>query len=528
MPKFKLKYNEEFSEPVLGIDWNSSSNKILIVYGTESSIVLELKTSNWETVSSGKLVVEQKLKGIALHDNSSYALLVFAKKSIVVNLSDYSIYRELEREDGFLNGGFAEEDTIYLTIPAVSGSVDWSFWNYNTNSFQEYELERYGNYGRGAIIHPSKKLIGACWGAYQSGFLIHHALPENNRLKYFNFGENECSRSEYEAYYPSFNAKGDKIAFIVNPYLGDQDNFEKLCVYDIENQTKELLEIQLTNTQEESVLKTYFMGQSDFILLNKTCAIDVVDFESKEIERIVDKKADCMSANIYTNEFAFSEGKILSVYTISNKREDTVYNNNASIEYAASFISNHFEKLRIAGDKEIKFYTAISGTDEIPKLYVKFGFEKAVYRLDTKEIIEEKLTESTKEEISSWFNLNQETELSKWKQNNVNKKKTILKLKNGSPIEIFSGKRSMEQSPNIRIYYENSDWMIDIDEIKERESLPEPINKIVNNWIDLNYKEIKKPWDNTFDNYGSNAKELVMETLNTKSNFWDKLKNFWS
>jgi hypothetical protein len=55
----------------------------------------------------------------------------------------------------------------------------------------------------------------------------------------------------------------------------------------------------------------------------------------------------------------------------------------------------------------------------------------------------------------------------------------------------------MEQYPNIRIYCENSDWMINVEDRVERESLPEPIKEIVNNWIDINYQEIIEPWKNS-------------------------------
>ncbi|CAA9201270.1 hypothetical protein FLA105534_03506 [Flavobacterium bizetiae] len=531
MQEFKIKYEQESPEPILGIDWNLYSNRILIAYRVESSIVLEIKTSSLEIVSSGKLKIGDKLKKIALNDNTTYALLVFEKKSVIVRLSDYSIFCQLERNDGFLDGAFAEKNTVYLTIPASSGSVDWSFWDYVNNDFQEYELERYEHYGRGAVLHPSKKLIGACWSAYQSGFLIHSAVPENKRLKYFNFGENECSRSEYEASCPSFNTDGDKIAFIVNPYLGGQENIEKLCIYDIENQSSALIEIPLPDFKNESVLNTYFMGQSEFVLLHKRSTIDIVELESKVNHQIINREIEYLSVNPYTNQFVVSESKKLSVYSFLNKESDDFnYSILSAVDYASSFVSNHINKLKVAGDKEVHIHAAISNTDEIPKVYVKFGFERAIYRLDSKEIIEEKLSESTKLEVTNWFDLNQETQLFKWKENNNEKKKTILKSKNNSLIEIFSGQRAMEQYPNIRIYYENSNWMVDVEDIKERESLPEAINEIANNWIDLNYIEIIKPWKNTADDNNLNlvTEGSLVQPMSKKSSFWVTLKNLWS
>lgn len=531
MINFKVKYNESFDEPILGIDWNSNANRILIARGNQNSLTLELKNSEGLTQKKGTLNIDGKLKDISLNESLIHALLIFDQRAILLNLQDFSINCEIERKDGFLDGTFANEELVYLKIPASSGSVDWSIWDIKNNDFQEYELERYDHYGRGAVMHPSKKLIGACWSAYQSGFLIHTTTPENNRLQYFDFGDNECSRSEYEAFAPSFNSRGDKIAFVVNPYLGGQKNIEKLCVYEIENQTQPVSEIELTDSEKESVKETFFIHQDDFILLNKTSSIDLVNLNTLETERILLNKIDRISVNTITGEFIVSNGMDLAIYAIKNKNQSDINRNNeGSIEFANSFISKHSKKLKIAGDEEIHFGTSISNTNEIPKVYVKFGFEKAIYRLDTKEVIEEKLSAKTKIEVDNWFNTNQESQLSKWKENNKSKKVTILKTEDDSLIEIFSGQRAAEPYPNVRVYFKNSDWMINVDESKERESLPDEIKVIVNNWIDKNYKEIIMPWEETFANngYESMANTAQPETEENKSNFWSKLKSWWS
>lgn len=484
----------EFPHPVLGLDWNLVSDQILIAAGTESVLTLELRTAKGEMIATGSLPVEGKPGSIALNDTATLALLVFDHQSLIVRLSDYTVYRQLEREVGFLGGGFAEEGRIYLTIPAPSGSVDWSFWDYEKNHYQEYELERYDHYGRGAVMHPGKKLIGACWNAYQSGFLIHSAIPENKRLKYFDFGDEECSRPEYEAFAPSFNLKGDKLAFVVNPYLGWHQNIEKLVVYDIADQAKALLEVELADSEEESVIRTYFTGNDELILLHKTAGLDVVEFGSQKITRLLDKRADCIAVNPYTCKVVVSYGNTVSVYGLYGETEPVAYTNNAAVEYANTFISDHSDKLTIAGDQEVMIYAAVSNLNEIPKVYVKFGFENAVFRLDTGKQLEGHLEPSTQLEVDRWFNLNAEEEREKWQQNNGHKKKTVLHADNGSLIEIFSGKRAMDMHANIRVYYENRDFSIDLENDGGKESLPEAIRQQVNDWIDLNYEELTAAW----------------------------------
>jgi WD40 repeat protein len=516
----RLKYKESFGEPIVGLDWNLYSDRILIVRGTDTSVILEVKTPEGITEVKGTLNTDGRLQDTSLCDSTNSALLVFEKRAVVINLQDFSVYRELEREDGFLEGGFADEDTVYITIPAMSGCVDWSFWNIKDNSFQEYELERYDHYGRGAVIHPGKKLIGACWNAYESGFLIHSVTPYKNRLRYFDFGDDECSRSEYEAFAPSFNTIGNKIAFVVNPYSGYQNNIEKLCVYDIENQKTPLHEIELTDYEKESVKETFFIGQDEFIILSKTRSVDIVDLRLLKTERIIDNEIDCIAVNSATGQFVTSTGKDLNIYSIEDKKKSEAdYNNRSSIEFADSFIARHSEKLKIAGDEEIQFYTGISDTDEIPKLYVKFGYERAIYRLDTKDVIEERLSASTKTEVDNWFRLNQENKLSQWRENNGIKKMTVLKSEDGCPIEIFSGQRAMELYPNVRVYYKNSDWMINVDDPKERELLPEEIKGKVNRWIDENYQKITEPW--------SDSSEKELETSVIQSQNREKRSGFW-
>ena len=349
---FRLIYSEQYESDILAIDWNQTCNIVLVAYRKEEFLTLELKsTSDWSTLSKGRISNGEKLINVVLQDNSEFALLLFEKQAILINLSDYSFYKSIERQEGFLTGSFGEEDIIHFSIPASSGSVDWAIWNYQTGNFQEYELERYDHYGRGAILHPSKKLIGACWNAYESGFLIHLAHPENKRLKYFDFSDNQCNRPEYEAFAPSFNYEGDKIAFVVNPYLGGRKNIEKLCCYNISEQVNSLLEVELTDSKKETVRETHFLGDSQYILLNKSRAIDIIDFETGRKSRLVNHKIDNLSVNCINSKLIFSVKRNLKVLEIIGQRKAEP-TRESRMGFTNAFISRFYNNLKIVGDEE--------------------------------------------------------------------------------------------------------------------------------------------------------------------------------
>lgn len=527
---FKIKYVLKYQEPILDLDWNAESDKILIAYGNEKAIQLELKNPEGSTEIKGSLKTESKLKSLSLN-GSNHALLIFKQKAIVVDLQNFSITNEIKRKEGFIDGTFSHGDTIHLKIPAPSNSIDWCIWNIKSNDFQEYQLERFDHYGRGAVLHPSQKLIGACWSAYNCGFLIHTTSPVNNRLQYFDFGDKECSRPEYEAYAPSFNNRGNYIAFVVNPYVGGQKNVEKLCVYDIENQTTPITEIKLTDVEREFVKETFFILQDQFIFLHKSESLQIINLKTFKTKKILTEKVDSISVNKHTGNFVVAKGPELHIFTNDTPIKTVPNLNEKEYEdFANTFISKHKSKLRIAGDEEVHFRTAISNKDEIPKVYVEFGFEKAIYRLDTKEVIKEKLSLKSKQKVDVWFDKNQETQLSRWFKNNSTKKITKLKTKDGLLIEIFSGKKSIENFPNVRVYFRNSEWMLNLNNSIERESLPQEINEIVNKWIEVNYLEITEPWKENHSKIKRSSKADLPQSENgkRKSTFWSTLKNWWS
>ena len=495
--KFVIEYEEEFNGEVLSLDWNVTLNQVLIVIKSNSNLKLEIRdTKDWTIKTKGIIATNGNLKSASLHDNSELALLVFETSVILLSLTDYRIKKQIHREDGFLKGGFMNAGVAYVIIPALAGSVDWSYWNYEESNFQEYELERYGHYGRGAVLHPSRKLIGSCWSAYASGLLLHFAIPENGRLQYFNLGDEECYRTEYEAFAPSFNPEGDKFAFIVNPYNSGAMNIEKLCIYDLFNQQSPMFEIQLTHYREESVRETFFLGDNEYILLRKTCAVDIVDLIEMKVYRVTDNDINCIATNSNSKQFMVSIGNKIRIYHFCDSTNNVINNTDAnSLRIADIFISNYSSCLKIASDEIIHISTAISALHEIPKVYVKYGFEKAEYRLDTKEVIKETLSDNTKHEVNTWFALNQKNQLSQWKENNKYKQRFQLLTPNNEVIEIFSGKRSLEPYPNIRVYYQNYEWMIDIEKKAEIDLLPVIIREQIRNWIDTNYKEIIRPWE---------------------------------
>src|SRR6266567_257679 len=106
------------------------------------------------------------------------------------------------------NGGFFPVTNCAWTLPlSSSGSVDWGVWEYQHDTYHEYELERYDHYGRGAALHPSGLLIGALWNAYACGYLIHSVQEvADGVLGYYE--QPTAKRTEYENYAPAFSPDG--------------------------------------------------------------------------------------------------------------------------------------------------------------------------------------------------------------------------------------------------------------------------------------------------------------------------------
>ena len=484
-------HQETYDAAVQALSWDVSGRVLLIVWGTDDKSHLEIiNTQTWTSQVKGELVSKGKLQSATLNEGDALVLLVFEKEALLLNLPDFTIRYSIKREDGFLGGDFGEAGNIHFTISASSGSVDWSIWKPETNESQDYELERYDHYGRGAVLHPSKKLIGACWSAYSCGFLIHTTEPKNKRLYYFDFDEEGCDRSEYEAHAPAFNFRGDKFAFVVNPYLGGEVNIEKLCWYDISNPKAALKEADLTDFEKESVMGNHFLGQTDHIVLHKSHGLDLVDFDTGKTTRFLQGEIDFLAVNPHSPDLIYAKGKRIEVLRFEGMPTRQLPQETAA-NFAREFIAEQAAKLELAGDWEVQFSVSSEYAD-IPKLYVKFGFERATYRLDKVIAIKENLSHETKAKVAQWLKENREEHLKEWRTYNSDKKVIGLQSEDHQEVDIVFGNRVVR--PVVRVFFKTHEWTIDIREEEERQALPANIVKPVNDWIDQNREEILETW----------------------------------
>lgn len=514
----KVIFEKEGEMDITGLYWNSKADKLLIAYEALDGIDLEiLNGETWEAEVKRTLSIDKEIQSIALSDDLTKILLTFEKDAVLYSLTRNKIQNKLHRDEAFLKGGFAKNTCAWFTIPASSGSVDWSYWNYETNDFQEYELERFDHYCRGAVIHPNHELIGACWNAYESGFLIHLANPEKKRLKYFDFGENGCDRTEYELYAPALNFKGNQIAFVVNPYLGARKNIEKVCIYDIFDQRMARVEISLDDYEKESVIETLFIGGDNYLLLRKNCAVDIIDFKAKnKLSRIFHNKVECVAGQKVKSQFAIGTGNKLTIYEIGSRANESYEDLlDLSVKLADKLIRNFSDKLEIAGDEEVQIFAAIDDRHEIPRVYVKFGFEQATYRLDTKRFISGNLSPEVEKQVEQWFEKNLQVQMEKWKKNHAHKKRFTLKSDDYVVIDIFTGKEAaLDLSPNVRVFYKDKRFCVGMEYLADDLiKIPPEIREKLKKWVDDHYELITAAWK---------------ESENDTTTFWSKLKKWWS
>lgn len=163
--------------------------------------------------------------------------IVFEQGALVWNRDGNALVSTCSFARAVKRGGFYPDRSRMWTLPvAASDSVDWGIWNHETGVYRELELERMGHYGRGAALHPTGRLIGACWSAYGCGYLLQRERPDGG-MGYYEAPATE--RSEYEAYLPAFSPDGARLALVCNPFLAYHLNHGLVCVYDVE--TGELL-----------------------------------------------------------------------------------------------------------------------------------------------------------------------------------------------------------------------------------------------------------------------------------------------
>jgi hypothetical protein len=354
VPHLSSRQLHQARENVLGMHWNTVVNSIIVV--SQEGLLLKLDVLNpldGEILASTVVPVAGELKAVGLHDDLDFALLVFEQVTQIIDLRDGTTLNALERESGFLGGEFGLNSEVHLAIPADSGSVDWCIWDYLANAYNEYQLERHDHYGRGAVLHPSKQLIGACWNAYQSGFLMHVRDQENKRLLFYDFGKDACARPEYEAYAPAFSPDGDVFAFVANPYLGWHQNIEKLCAYRISKPNQPILEVELADYAVESVISTHFLGGTQYILLENNNGVDLVHFQTGAIHRCLATAVDQLCVNPFTCEFAYAIGNQVTLCQVGDQGDCLPdFDPHAAEKSAADFRKKFAGKLRAVGEWE--------------------------------------------------------------------------------------------------------------------------------------------------------------------------------
>lgn len=234
-----LKVSHIEIRDVACIVWHPDNARLICVTQDAAStkvncIVLEVSESGF--VTQNHLTVNDvfgvgQVRFVAHHNTKPFILLIFPTRLCVWDYESDLIISASDSLPQLHGGGFLhDEEKTWVLVEADSSNVDWGIWNYRSNKFSVYELERHDHYGRGAVLHPSGLLIGALWNAYECGYHIHDVQPTEERLFYFSQPSPE--RREYEAYEPTFSPDGRLFAFLVNPYTG-WENYSKACVYDI-------------------------------------------------------------------------------------------------------------------------------------------------------------------------------------------------------------------------------------------------------------------------------------------------------
>lgn len=195
----------------------------------ESHLMWKKEVRLPEPANAGTLIA------LSHHPSHPWLLLLFEQGLHLWDYQkdEYVARSKLPRGVTKAGGFFPDTERVWTLSIASSGSVDWSVWNYQDDTYQEYELERYAHYGRGAVLHPSGLLIGALWSGYACGYLVHRVQPlSDGVLGYYEHPTVE--RDEYENYLPAFSPDGNLFAFVANAYVSGGTNMGCVCIYEVE------------------------------------------------------------------------------------------------------------------------------------------------------------------------------------------------------------------------------------------------------------------------------------------------------
>ncbi|KAA2240566.1 hypothetical protein F0L74_30930 [Chitinophaga agrisoli] len=345
-------FNYRPNDRIYGLHWNTSTQPALLT-GRNGKWQLTILDGETFAVSQEHTInydFHEEIKDIALSDKLEKLLIFSKNEAIIFSFPENSIISKLRRDTGFITGGFYDDNTIWFTVPAPAGSVDWAYWDLTTGGLQVYELDRQDHYGRAAVLHPSKRLIGACFSAYASGFLLHTAQALNGQLYYANLEDDGCACREYELYAPSFSLDGGRFAVIVNQFVSMEDQ-EKLCVYDMLHQSRPLLRLPLQGTAIGFTQNSYFTANGGHIILQGKTAVDIVCISGKSApstSRLSGTNAAFIAVSPVKNQFALVQGHQLCIYEITDTPAPAVDNNSANAA-ADHFLQKYEEMLLPVG-----------------------------------------------------------------------------------------------------------------------------------------------------------------------------------
>jgi hypothetical protein len=348
--KITLRQKIKAEKNIKAIHWNSKSNSLITIMQNDlevSFILYSMDTSTVEKQQRLKIFDnKQEVLYCSLSDNKNLLLVIFQKKAILYSITEEVLVNEIvnnnEDYSSFLGGGFLNSDIVYLKSEFIhQTSVDWCYWNYKLNEFKIYPLERHLEYGRAAILHPSKNLIGSCWSAHSCGFLIHNAIPNGDSLYFFDFKDNCIQHWEYESYAPSFNLHGDKFAFVANEYASSHANCERLCIYDIDS-NKELVKLQLPDVYDERFFHSYYVANDSYILLlsNKRL-ISVSTSYPYQINNLIEQNITLFDCNNEKSKFSIVVNNELLIYDITTNITLETFSQAKAENIAESFISKN-------------------------------------------------------------------------------------------------------------------------------------------------------------------------------------------
>lgn len=273
---------------VQGLAWHPFEPKLITIRVMPNTklmcSVLNVRGKQLLITSETEILLSKpygEIIAITHHPDLPQILIVSSTHVFIWNYDDNCIVQIIDVGKYKLRRGdfYPNKQLVWLLTKSYSDTEnEWLIWNYETNIISQYDLElnQYGDYSRGSILHPSGELICALWSGSYCGCVLHTAHPKNESLFYFS--EPIIERGEYEAYEHCFSSDGKYVAFFTNPFLGHHENHSKICVYEIETGEIALEFYTGTNLYEKQL---QFMESDNAIAFYETTSNTLNIFNAK-------------------------------------------------------------------------------------------------------------------------------------------------------------------------------------------------------------------------------------------------------